>query len=89
MCSRLDRLPDSFSYQKPEGSYLMFPKVLHTSISRGSLHFARELLHEVRVSVTPGIAFGPTGENHVRMSFCVPENVIEKAFDRIEEFFQK
>ncbi|MCD4848339.1 MAG: pyridoxal phosphate-dependent aminotransferase [Candidatus Aegiribacteria sp.] len=89
MCSRLDELPDSFSYQKPEGSYLMFPKVLHTSISRGSLHFARELLHEVRVSVTPGIAFGPTGENHVRMSFCVPENVIEKAFDRIEVFFRK
>ena len=89
MCNRLDRLPDSFSYQKPEGSYLMFPKVLHTSISRGSLHFARELLHEVRVSVTPGIAFGPTGENHVRMSFCVPEDVIEKAFDRIEEFFRK
>lgn len=89
MCSRLDRLPDSFSYQKPKGSYLMFPKVLHPSISRGSLHFARELLHDVRVSVTPGIAFGPTGENHVRMSFCVPEDVIEKAFDRIEKFFQK
>lgn len=89
MCERLDRLPEFFSYQKPRGSYLMFPKVLHSSINQGSLHFAKELLREAKVSVTPGIAFGPTGENHVRMSFCVPENVIDKAFDRIEKLFRR
>jgi len=89
MCARLDRLPEEFSYQKPQGSYLMFPKVLHSSMDQGSLHFARELLKESKVSVTPGIAFGPTGEDHVRMSFCVPEDMINKAFDRMEGFFSR
>jgi aminotransferase len=28
MCERLDRLNTVFSYQKPEGSYLMFPRIL-------------------------------------------------------------
>ena len=32
-------------------------------------------------------AFGPTGEGHLRMSFCVPADTIHKAFDRLEEFF--
>jgi aspartate/methionine/tyrosine aminotransferase len=39
------------------------------------------------VCVTPGAAFGPSGEHHVRMAFCVSEDVINKAFDRMETYF--
>jgi len=39
------------------------------------------------LNTTPGIAFGPTGENHIRLSFCVPEEMINKAFDRMEKYF--
>jgi aminotransferase len=31
-----------------------------------------------KVSTTPGIAFDLTGEGHLRISFCVPENMINK-----------
>jgi aminotransferase len=85
MCERLDRIPDLFSYQKPKGSYLMFPKVEHPD-GRDSMSFAKRLLQEARVSTTPGIAF--KGEGHIRMSFCVPEETINKAFDRIEQYFE-
>lgn len=85
MCKRLDRLPEHFSYKKPEGSYLMFPGLLHPD-NQDSLSFCKKLLAETRVSTTPGIAFGPTGEGHVRMSFCVPESEINKAFNRIENY---
>jgi len=44
------------------------------------------LLLEARVSTTPGIAF--QGESHLRLSFCVPEEMIDKAFDRMETFFK-
>jgi aspartate/methionine/tyrosine aminotransferase len=44
------------------------------------------LLHEAGVVVTPGVAFGPTGEGHVRMAYCVEEDVINSAFDRLEAF---
>ena len=86
MCERLDRLSSVFEYQKPGGSYLMFPKIL-TEEGKDSYFFCKELLKEIKVSTTPGIAFGYTGENHLRLSFCVSEDVINKAFDRMETYF--
>jgi len=86
MCERLDRLNSVFEYQKPGGSYLMFPKILLKE-GEDSTSFCKKLLKEARVSTTPGIAFGPTGQSHLRMSFCVTEDEINKAFDRMEEYF--
>ena len=86
MCERLDELKEFFDYQKPGGSYLMFPKIL-VAEGKDSTAFCKRLLREAKVSTTPGSAFGPTGENHMRLSFCVPEDVINKAFDRIAHFF--
>jgi aminotransferase len=87
MCARLDRLDSVFAYHKPAGSYLMFPKILQEQGNLDSTTFCKSLLREARVSTTPGIAFGPTGEGHLRMSFCVPEEEIDKAFDRMENYF--
>jgi aminotransferase len=87
MCERLDRFNTIFEYNKPEGSYLMFPKILGDQ-GNNSVEFSKKLLKEALVSTTPGIAFGPTGENHIRLSFCVPEEMINKAFDRMEKYFR-
>ena len=88
MCERLDRLGSIFDYQKPEGSYLMFPRIC---IKEGhdSLSFCKKLLQEAKVSATPGIAFGPSGESHLRLSYCVPKETIHKAFDRMETYFNR
>ncbi|MCP4471870.1 MAG: hypothetical protein GY815_14510 [Gammaproteobacteria bacterium] len=40
-----------------------------------------------RVTVTPGSAFDPSGEHHVRLAYCVDEDTINLAFDRIENYF--
>jgi len=85
MCTRLDLLPEVFSYTKPSGSYLMFPKVEREE-GKDSKTFAKKLLLEAGVSTTPGIAF--KGEGHLRMSFCVPEETIHKAFDRMEAYLR-
>ena len=87
MCKRLDTFDSVFEYQKPGGSYLMFPKILLEE-GEDSATFCKKLLREARVSTTPGIAFGPTGEGHLRMSFCVPEEEINIAFDRMEAYFR-
>jgi len=86
MCERLDDLNTVFSYQKPHGSYLMFPKILLEK-GRDSMAFCKGLLKEGKVSTTPGIAFGPTGESHLRLSFCVTLDEINKAFDRIKALY--
>lgn len=85
ICQRLDAVPHVFDYAKPEGSYYVFPRIAaeHTD----SFHFAIDLLAAARVTVTPGSAFGPSGEHHVRMAYCVADEVIEQAFDRIEQHF--
>jgi aminotransferase len=86
MCERLDRLSSVFDYQKPSGSYLMFPRIL-VEEGKDSTAFCKRLLSEARVSTTPGIAFGPTGQQHLRLSFCVSEEEVNKAFDRMEAYF--
>ncbi len=86
MCKSLDKLNNVFKYQKPGGSYLMFPRILLEE-GKDSTSFCKKLLREARVSTTPGIAFGPTGERHLRMSFCVSGDIINKAFDRLEKYF--
>ncbi|MGF1761263.1 pyridoxal phosphate-dependent aminotransferase [Photobacterium sagamiensis] len=85
MVERLSNVPHIFSWQKPEGAYYMFPKILvdHSD----SKSFAIDLLYNARVTVTPGSAFGPSGESHVRMAYCVDEDTINLAFDRIENYF--
>jgi aminotransferase len=88
MCDRLDNLDNVFSYNKPGGSYLMFPKI-ELEEGKDSSAFCKRMLREAKVSTTPGIAFGPTGESHLRLSFCVPEKEINKAFDRMEAYFKQ
>jgi len=87
MCARLDKLSHVFEYQKPRGSYLMFPKIILKQ-GEDSKIFCEKLLREAKVSTTPGNDFGPTGQGHLRLSFCVSEDMINKAFDRMETYFK-
>jgi aspartate/methionine/tyrosine aminotransferase len=85
ICARLDALPHVFSYERPHAAYYVFPRiqVAHDT----SMTFAIDLLEQAKVCVTPGAAFGPSGEGHVRMAFCVSEDEINTAFDRIEKLY--
>lgn len=85
ICERLDRLPHVFQYQKPDGAYYVFPRIVKEH--ENSLQFCLELLEQAHVALTPGHAFGMRGEHHVRMAYCVDEAVINTAFDRVEELF--
>lgn len=85
MCERLNKLPDLFSYIKPQGAYYLFPR-FHFALS--SIEFAKKLLYETGVVVVPGIGFGKVGEGHVRLSFGGTPTEINEAFDRIEKWWK-
>lgn len=85
ICARLDRLAHVFDYVVPQGAYYVFPRVLASHDD--SMQFSLQLLERAKVAVTPGAAFGRQGEHHVRMAYCVPDDVINLAFDRIEKYF--
>lgn len=84
ICERLDRLAAIFSYVRPDGAYYVFPKLNEAS---DDVAFAFRLLDEARVTVTPGSAFGPGGAGHVRMAYCVDDDTLNRAFDRMDEYF--
>lgn len=101
ICERLDKLKNIFSYIKPISSYYVFPRIInlsvpstgHLPLERGegigsSWRFALKLLEETQVAVVPGIAFGPNGENHIRISFGKTGKDINEAFDRMERLFK-
>lgn len=85
ICERLDALPHVFRYTRPAGAYYVFPRIV--AAHEDSWSFALGLLDEARVAVTPGIAFGPASDHHVRLAFCVSEDEINRAFDRLENRF--
>ncbi|MDP1845577.1 MAG: pyridoxal phosphate-dependent aminotransferase [Candidatus Moranbacteria bacterium] len=92
ICRRLDKLTKVFSYQKPDSAYFVFPRIKDEYLKKistdgGSWQFAIELLEKARVATVPGAAFGPSGENHIRMCFGRSEEDINLAFDRMEKYF--
>ena len=57
------------------------------NLSLPSIEMAKRLLFEAGVVTVPGIGFGPEGEYHLRLSFGAPKEDIDKAFDRIEQWW--
>lgn len=87
ICERLDAVPHVFDYIKPEGAYYVFPRIV--AEHENSFEFSIRLLEEAKVTTTPGIAFGPSGDHHVRMAYCVEDETINQAFDRVELYFPR
>jgi aminotransferase len=85
ICNHLDDLSDYLSYQKPNSSYFVFPKTL---TSKDSWQFAKDLLAKAKVAVVPGLAYGPSGESHIRLSFGRNEKDINEAMKRIKNYFK-
>ena len=69
---------------KPNGSFYVFPKITSTGLT--SREFTMRLLHEHKVAVVPGTAFGPSGEGHVRCSFAASLEQIKTAMERMAAF---
>jgi len=95
ICERIDRVPHLFSYEaKPQGAYYILAKIRFPH--ENSVQASLDILNETGVVTVPGIAFGPSGENHLRFSFAggasrgpKAEDLINQAFDKLEEWGKK
>ena len=70
----------------PEAAFYAFFKVKGMN---NSLEFAKKLIVETNVGVAPGIAFGESGEGHLRICFAAKENFIQEIMSRLEPIFNK
>jgi aminotransferase len=72
---------------KPQGAFYAFPSIQKTKMD--AVTFARKLLENQKVAVVPGIAFGPSGEGHIRLSYATGMDQIKEALQRIRIFISK
>jgi aspartate aminotransferase len=74
----------------PEGAFYVYPNV-SAFIGKGGIKsasdLAAKLLSEAHVVVVPGEAFGT--DAHIRLSYAVSGEVIDKGVERIREFLAK
>jgi len=74
----------------PQGAFYVYPNI-SAFIGKGGIKsasdLAAKLLSEAHVVVVPGEAFGT--ENHIRLSYAVSGDVIDKGVQRMREFFAK
>jgi aspartate/methionine/tyrosine aminotransferase len=56
------------------------------AFTRDSRRFARDLLEEAHVAVTPGVAFGANAEGYLRFSYAAALDRIEEGLRRLDGF---
>lgn len=64
-----------------EGAFYVFPRFTQTR--KSSLEITQALIDEALVVGTPGSAFGPAGEGHVRFSIAERTQDLEKMLERM------
>jgi len=65
--------------EKPRGTMFVWAPIPEPFEATGSMEFARTLLREAKVAVSPGIGFGPSGEGFVRFALVENEHRIQQA----------
>ncbi len=69
---------------RPDGAFYAFPSIEATEMEPDD--FCRRLLTEEKVAAVPGTAFGPGGENHIRISYATDFKSLRQALDKMESF---
>lgn len=72
--------------EPPKGSFFVWAPVPEGYTSTG---FVSHVLEKTGVIVTPGNAFGPSGEGYFRISLSVPNERLFEAIHRIKESMQQ
>ncbi|MCB2293783.1 aminotransferase class I/II-fold pyridoxal phosphate-dependent enzyme [Clostridium algoriphilum] len=70
----------------PKGAFYIFPSI--TRFSMSSEEFCNRLLHEGKVAVVPGSAFGTGGEGFIRISYSYSLEVLKEGLDRMEKWLK-
>ncbi len=82
--SRRDKLVEGLGragwpVEKPKATMFVWAPIPEPFRGMGSLEFAKLLLREAKVAVSPGIGFGQFGDDHVRFALVENEHRIHQA----------
>ncbi|WP_020393880.1 alanine transaminase [Thiolinea disciformis] len=75
--------------ERPKASMFVWAKIPEPYKGLGSLEFAKKLLNDAKVAVSPGIGFGAYGDDHVRFSLIENEHRTRQAMRGIKQMFRQ
>jgi alanine-synthesizing transaminase len=73
----------------PKASMYIWARIPEPYVAMGSLEFAKKVLAEAKVAVSPGIGFGDYGDTHVRFALIENEHRIKQAVRGIKEMLRR
>jgi LL-diaminopimelate aminotransferase len=76
-----------FEVEKPKAALYLWAKVPQGL--GDTMELCVRLLDETGVSITPGVVYGPSGKDYVRISIITPTERINEAMQRMVEWLQK
>jgi LL-diaminopimelate aminotransferase len=80
----MDALPQlGLSARQPQGSLYVWARVQNGS----ALDYVEKALTEASVSIAPGAAYGPGGDNYVRISIGIPDKRLDEALARLKTWY--
>lgn len=86
LCEGLDAL--GWPVTKPKATMFVWAKIPEPFQEMGSLEFAKMLIREAQVAVSPGIGFGQYGDDHVRFALIENEHRTRQAIRNIKRMFR-
>ena len=73
----------------PRASMYIWAEIPEPYRALGSLEFAKKVLADAKVAVSPGVGFGDYGDSHVRFALIENEHRIRQAVRGIREMFRR
>jgi alanine-synthesizing transaminase len=75
--------------ENPKASMYVWAHIPEQYRAKGSLEFAKRILEEAKVAVSPGIGFGDYGDEYVRFALIENEQRTRQAVRGIKDMFRK
>jgi len=87
LCEGLNRI--GWQIEKPRGTMFVWGEIPEPYQDMKSLEFAKFLVSEAQVAVSPGVGFGPGGEGFVRFALIENEQRIHQAIRNLKRALPK
>jgi alanine-synthesizing transaminase len=86
LCEGLNAL--GWPVEKPKATMFVWAKIPERYSEMRSLEFAKKLIRDANVAVSPGIGFGQYGDDHVRFALIENEHRTRQALRNIKRLFR-
>jgi alanine-synthesizing transaminase len=73
----------------PKASMYVWAEIPPAYQAMGSLEFAKKVLSDAKVAVSPGIGFGDYGDSHVRFALIENEHRIRQAVRGVKDMLRR